>query len=395
MKRLFISTGEVSGDLQGALLVEALRRQAKQRQLDLEIVALGGDRMAAAGAKLIGNTTAIGSMGLVESLPYVIPTLLLQRHTKRFLQANLPDMAVMIDYMTPNIVFGNYLRQQSKELPIVFYIAPQEWVWSFGDGNTTQIIKFVDEILAIFPGEARYYQSKGAAVTYVGHPLVDRVAGNPDRATARAALGIGADQVIIALLPASRAQEMKYLLPPIFAAAQQLQAEDGRIQFLIPLALEKYRPALTAAIAQYGLRAKIIDQAQNQAIAAADLAITKSGTANLEIALQNVPQVVIYRLNAFTAWFFRRVLRFSIPFMSPPNLINMEPVVPELMQEAATPERIYAEAKALLGGSQRAETLAGYARMREALGAPGACDRAAKLILDRLEKTTNRPPEQS
>lgn len=391
MKRLFISTGEVSGDLQGALLIEALWRQAAQRQLDLEIVALGGDRMAAAGAKLIGNTMAIGSMGLVESLPYVIPTLRLQRRTKRFLQENLPDAAVMIDYMTPNIVFGNYLRQQSQTLPIMFYIAPQEWVWSFGDGNTTQIIQFVDEILAIFPGEARYYQSKGAAVTYVGHPLVDQVVSNPDRATARIDLGIDDNQVIIALLPASRAQEMTYLLPPIFAAAQRLQAEDDRIEFLIPLALEKYRPALETAIAHYGLRARILDQGQNRAIAAADLAITKSGTANLEIALQNVPQVVVYRLNAFTAWFFRKVLRFSIPFMSPPNLINMEPIVPELMQEAATPERIYAEAKALLDGSQRAETLAGYQRMRDALGAPGACDRAANLILDRLEKTAHRP----
>lgn len=383
VKRLFISTGEVSGDLQGSLLVAALGRQAARRGIELEIVALGGDRMAAAGAKLIGNTTAIGSMGLVESLPYVLPTLLLQRRTKRFLKANLPDGAVMIDYMTPNIVFGNYLRQQSKTLPIFYYIAPQEWVWSFGDGNTTQIVGFADQILAIFPGEARYYEGKGAAVAYVGHPLVDQLAAHPDRPSARAALNIPPDQIAIALLPASRAQEMKYLLPPMFAAAQRLQAEDGRIHYWIPLALEKYRPALEAAIAKYGLRATLVET-QQQAIAAADLALTKSGTANLEIALQNVPQVVVYRLSALTAWVARKLLRFSIPYMSPPNLITMEPVVPELLQEEATADRIYQEAKLLLTQAGRAELLAGYGRMRQALGEPGACDRAANLILDRL-----------
>ncbi len=384
MKRLFISTGEVSGDLQGALLIEALWRQAKVRNLDLEIVALGGDRMEAAGAKLIGNTTTIGSMGLVESIPYIIPTLQLQRKTKKFLRENLPDAAVMIDYMTPNIVFGNYLRQQSKDLSILYYIAPQEWVWSFGDGNTTQIVGFADEILAIFPGEASYYQSKGAAVTYVGHPLMDKMAEQVDRATARQTLAIPEAQITIALLPASRAQEMKYLLPNIFAAAQRLQAEDDRIEFLIPLALEKYRVEMEAAVAKYGLRARLIAEDPQSAIAAADLAITKSGTANLEIALQNVPQVVVYRLNAFTAWVAYKILRFSIPFMSPANLITMEAIVPELLQKEATVERIYAEAKALIEGDERAKILAGYGRMRQALGEPGACDRAANLILDRL-----------
>ncbi len=385
MKRLFISTGEVSGDLQGALLVEALWRQAKARNIEIEIVALGGDRMEAAGAKLIGNTKAIGSMGLVESIPYILPTLQLQKQTKQFLKENLPDVAVMIDYMTPNIVFGNYLRQQSQELPILYYIAPQEWVWSLGDGNTTQIVGFADEILAIFPGEASYYQSKGASVTYVGHPLVDKFANPVDSATAKAALSVPDGQITIALLPASRAQEIKYLLPSIFGAAQRLQAEDDRIQFLIPLAMDRYRADLEAAIAEYDLRATIIDQDPEQAIAAADLAITKSGTANLEIALQNVPQVVVYRLNAFTAWVARKILRFSIPFMSPPNLINMEAIVPELLQEEVTVERIYQEAKALLGEEKRAKILEGYGRMREALGEPGACDRAANLILDRLE----------
>lgn len=384
VKRLFISTGEVSGDLQGSLLVEALRRQAQARNLSLEIVALGGDRMAAAGARLIGNTTAIGSMGLLESLPYLWPTLQLQRRTKQFLRDNLPDAAVMIDYMGPNIIFGNYLRRQSQTLPILFYIAPQEWVWSLGQGNTTQIVRFANEILAIFPGEARYYRERGAQVTYVGHPLLDRLGEVPSRAAARAQLGIPEDQVAIALLPASRAQEIKYLVPAIFAAAQRLQADNPQVHFWIPLALKNYRSALAQAIQDYGLRATLLEDTHQWAIAAADLAITKSGTANLEIALQNVPQVVVYRLSALTAWIARHILRFSIPFMSPPNLINFEPVVPELLQEAVTGDRIYQEAKALLEPTRRAEVLAGYERMRQSMGEPGACDRAATLILDRL-----------
>ena len=396
--KIFISTGEVSGDLQGALLVEALYRQAQLQGLNLEIVALGGDRMAAAGATLLGNTTKIGSVGIIESLPFVFPTLKFQQKAKEYLHHESPNIVVLIDYMGPNLSIGTYIRKTWPNLPIVWYIAPQEWVWSLGKRKTTQIVNLTNKLLAIFPEEANYFRQKGADVTWVGHPIIDRLKTAPTREEARRALGIAADTVAIALLPASRQQEVKYLMPVMFQAAQIIQAKLPQVHFLIPLSLENYRHPIEEAIKQYQLQATIYSNSLHNAettiqeindlkcleiLAGADLAIAKSGTVNLEIALLNVPQVVIYKVHPITVWIARHILRFSIPFMSPPNLVQNKSIVPELFQEQATPEHIVSEAlKLLLNHESRAKTIADYQEMRQGLGEVGVCDRAAQTILN-------------
>ena len=394
MARLFISTGEVSGDLQGALLVEALQRQAQALGLELQISALGGDRMAAAGAMLLGNTSAIGSIGLLEALRYVWPSLKLQQQAKRYLQHHPPDLVVLIDYMGANLPMGAFVRQQ-LHVPVVYYIAPQEWVWASSLRTTRQILTLSDRLLAVFPAEARYFEAEARKlgvplqVRWVGHPLVDSLKSVPQRRRARELLGIQADQVAIALLPASRQQELKYLLPVMFKAAQQIQAQLPQVHFWIPLSLENYRQPIEQAIQQYGLRATLASDPQ-VVLAASDLAIAKSGTVNLETALLDVPQVVIYRVSRLTAWVARHILKFSIPFMSPPNLVEMQPVVPELLQEQATPEKItQAALELLLNPTRRQQVLDGYQQMRRALGEPGAVDRAAAEILHLLREATH------
>jgi lipid-A-disaccharide synthase len=380
--RIFISTGEVSGDLQGALLITALQRQAQVEGLELDIVALGGEKMAAAGAEILGDTSGIGSMGIVEALPYFLPTIQVQKRAIAYLKENKPDLIVLIDYMTPNIGIGSYMEEHFSDVPIVYYIAPQEWVWSMSLERTKKIVSFTDKLLAIFPEEGRYYQDKGANVTWVGHPLVDKMANAPSRETAREILGIKTDDIAIALLPASRSQELKYLLPAIFQAAQNIQSKLPNVTFLIPLSLEKFRTKIQAAIQNYGLNARIISNRQQEIFAAVDFAITKSGTANLELALLNVPQVVVYRLNAVTAWIGRKILKGSIPFASPVNLVVMREIVPELLQEEATAENItQAAMELLLNSEKREKTLADYQQMRELLGEIGVCDRAAQEIL--------------
>ena len=374
--RIFISTGEVSGDLQGSLLIAALQRQAVAVGLTLEIVALGGEKMAKAGAKMLGNTSGIGSMGLIESLPYVIPTLRVQRQAITYLKENPPDLVVLIDYMGPNLGIGTYMKEN---LP---YIAPQEWVWSMSFQNTNRIVGFTDKLLAIFPEEARYYQQNGANVCWVGHPLIDRMANAPSREIAREKLGIKDTEMTIALLPASRHQELKYLLPVIFQAAQNIQSKLPNIHFWIPLSLETFRNTITAAIKDYGLQATVVLGQQREVFAAADFAITKSGTVNLELALLNVPQVVVYRLNPLTAWIARHILKGSIPFASPVNLVVMREIVPEFLQEKATAENItQATMELLLNSEKRQKTLTGYQEMRYSLGELGVCDRTAKEIL--------------
>ncbi len=379
--RLFISTGEVSGDLQGAMLIAALQRQAQIANIQLEIVALGGTQMAAAGALLLGNTSRIGSVGILESIPYIWPTLKIQRQAQQYLRQYPPDLVVLIDYVGPNLGMLQYIKRHLPQVPVVYYIAPQDWIWSVNPHNTTQIVSHIDRLLAIFPGEAEYFRNKGAAVTWVGHPLLDRLQSFPSRAVARDRLGIKSDSTAIALLPASRQQEIKYLLPMIFTAAQQIQAQLPDVNFWIPLSLEAYRQPITAAIEFYQLRATVVANQTPDVLAAVDLAITKSGTVNLELALLNVPQVVVYRVHPITFWIATQVFKFSIPFMSPVNLVQMQPIVPELLQTQATPENIISLARELLFDPvRRAKTIDNYKKMRQALGEVGACDRAAREI---------------
>jgi lipid-A-disaccharide synthase len=381
-RKIFISTGEVSGDLQGATLVTALLQQAQAQGIELEISALGGARMEKAGAKLLGDTRTISSIGLVEALPQILPTLRLQKSAQQVLRAEPPDLVILIDYIGANSKIGAFIRKQFPHVPIVYYIAPQEWVWSFNDKNSQDIAQITDHLLAIFPEEANYYQKFGINTTFVGHPLIDQLAAIPDRAAARSQLGIPPEQIAILLSPASRTQELKYLLPPIFAAAKNLQAQLPQVHFWVPLALPQFESAIKAAIAEYELKATIVPSEQGRiAISAADLAITKSGTINLEMALLNVPQVVTYRLSALTAWVAKNVLKMKIPFASPVNLAKMQEVVPELLQDEMNAIAITAAVLELIQPDRREKMLADYESVRQALGEAGVCDRAAQEIL--------------
>ena len=388
--RIFICTGEVSGDLQGAMLIESLQRQAQSHNQTLEVVGVGGDRMAATGATILGNTTALSSIGFLEAVPFIFPTLRLQRRIKKYLAENPPDIFVAIDYPGFNLTLGQELRRQYPDLPIIYYIAPQDWVWqdwklSSVFGHTERMTATISRLLAIFPEEARFFEKHDFPVTWVGHPIADRLVNPPQRETARQALGIDDSELAIALIPASRPQEITYILPIIAQAAQTLQAKLPHARFWIPLSLERYRPQIEAICRRYQLNAQIFTGNSLELLAATDLAIAKSGTVNLELALLNVPQVVVYRVSGLTAWLAKR-LQFNIPFMSPPNLVMMQGIVPELLQDEATPERIVAESLEFLLNPHRREKLtADYEKMRQGLGESGACDRAAQAILAEVD----------
>ncbi len=389
MVRLLVSTGEVSGDLQGSLLIRALRGEASQRGLSLELVALGGERMRQAGAQLIADTASMGAIGLWEALPLILPTLKLQRQLRRWLANNPPDGVVLIDYMGANINLGLRLKSLYPQVPITYYIAPQEWAFSLGDGGTTRLIGFSDRILAIFPEEARFYGERGAAVTWVGHPLLDTLAELPSRDQARKRLGLAADVPVLLMLPASRRQELRYLLPAMAAAVAELQRRQPQLEVLVPSGLSGFEAELGAVLTQAGVRARIIaagdaDRLKPDLCAAADLALAKSGTANLELALRGVPQVVVYRVSRVTAFVAKRLLRFNVPHISPVNLVLNERLVPELLQDQLSSEAIVAEAAPLLDPTSgaRQRMLEGYQRLRRALGEPGVTNRAASAILD-------------
>ncbi|MGD1898203.1 MAG: lipid-A-disaccharide synthase [Phormidesmis sp.] len=381
---IFIHTGEVSGDLQGGLLIRALMRQAEKRGIDLSVTGVGGQQMAEAGANVIANTVRLSAIGLLEALPYYIKGRGLQKQVNRYLLENPPDLMVLLDYMGPNIPVGKFVRKELPGTPIAYYIAPQQWVFST-KRDTQNILDVSDKLLAIFPDEATFYeQAGGNNVRWVGHPLVDILAEPMSKSQARAELTIADDAQIVTLMPASRKQELQYIMPVMFEAAAYIQAQQPKVRFLIPVSLPDFREEIAAAAETYGLNARLVDKADGQrAIAAADLVINKSGTANLEVALMNVPQIVMYRLSTLTGIVAKLIVKTA--FVSPVNLMENQPIVPELLQWDATSEAVSKEALALLTDEdKRQKMISGYAQMKQAMGEVGVCDRAANEILDML-----------
>ena len=254
-----------------------------------------------------------------------------------------------------------------------------------------RLLGFTDRILAIFPEEARFYGERGADVLWVGHPLLDTLSELPDREGARQRLGLAEGERLLLLLPASRSQELRYLVPPLAAAAAQLQRRTPGLKVVVPAGQAAFEPLLDTLLAQAGLDAQVVpaadaDRLRPDLCAAADLALTKSGTVNLELALRGVPQVVGYRVSRPTAWLARHLLHFRVDHISPVNLVLGERLLSELLQDDLTVEAIVAEALPLLDptGPARQRIRDGYVRLRHELGETGVTGRAACAILDGL-----------
>ena len=388
--KLLISTGEVSGDLQGSLLINALKKNAEKRKIELEILALGGERMQEAGAKLIANTSSIGAIGFLEALPYVLPTLNAQSKIDNYLSSSPPDAVVLIDYMGPNIRLGLKVKKKFPNIPIIYYIAPQEWAWRLGDSGTTDLISFTDKILAIFEEEAKFYSNKGGNVKFVGHPMLDFYRNIPTREESLRRIGLTSDQKLLLIIPASRKQELKYILPTLLKAAKLLQEKDPSITVLIPSGLNEFNELLNNSLKEYALSGRIIlsnevDDLKPFLFSAAHLALAKSGTINMELALNSVPQIVGYKVSRVTAFFARYLLRFNVKYISPVNLLLNKMLIPEFIQEDFTADKIFnAALKILEDNSTKEDIKLGYERLKDKLGKPGVTDRASKDILDLL-----------
>ncbi len=391
MLRLLISTGEVSGDLQGSLLVKAIFQEAKRRSLDVEVIALGGPRIKEAGAKLIVDTAHMGAIGLWEALPFVLPTYFAQSKLNNFLLKRPLDVVILIDYMGPNIRLGNKLRREHPKVPIVYYIAPQEWAWSFGDGGTTDLIKFSNKILAIFQAEAEFYTSRGGDVTWVGHPMVDLLRPLPLREEALKKLNLKNDWKVLLLFPASRTQELRYLMPTLLKAAALIQRHDPSVYVVVPAALKSFERSISKALDNEGIIGTVIpsdevDEMKPFLFSAAALAIGKSGTINMELALNDVPQIVGYRVSRITAFLARRILGFKVDHISPVNLLMNKRLVPELVQDEFNHTSLFDLSISLINDSRsREKMLQGYQQLRRNMGSSGVTNRAAKEILDLVQ----------
>ena len=368
-RRILVLAGEPSGDLHGARIISALAELVP----DVEIEAVGGPRMARAGATLRRSIDGLSAMGFVEILHKIPAHLDLLRRLQRDFAARRYDLVITVDYP------GFHLRvaQAAKRagIPVLAYIAPQLWAWR--PGRAERWSRAVDRLAVILPFEAEFFRAHGIEATYVGHPLVDREADAPlDRETARAELGLTPASRVLALFPGSREGEIGRLWPLYREAALRLRA-SGRVDEIVVAGTEAgHYPGVEGM--------HLVRDGSSLVLATADAALVKSGTTTLEAALADVPMVVAYRMHPLTYHLARRMV--TVPWVSLVNLIADREVVPELVQDAASVDRLVEAIGPLLDASSQEAMAqrAGLAETRRRLGTAGASRRVAALAQELL-----------
>ncbi|OGU01024.1 MAG: lipid-A-disaccharide synthase [Gemmatimonadetes bacterium GWC2_71_10] len=368
MSTVFISAGEPSGDAHAAAFAAALA--ALQPGLKLE--GFGGPHLAKAGVKLLDRMERYTVLGLVEVVRKIPAHLALMKSIERRLARGDIKLLVLVDYP------GFHLRLAEKAhrlgVPVLYYIAPQLWAWH--ESRVQRMAAHVTHLAAILPFEEPFFMARGVRTTYVGHPLLDRPALPGTRREHKAALGLDPARPVLGLFPGSRAQETRRLWPVFRAAARLVEQARPEVQCLVAGAKGSAYPAAAGI--------HVIPDQPERCFAAADVALSKSGTTTLEAALAGTPQVVAYRLHALSYFMARRLVK--IPWVGLVNLVAEREVAPELIQRDATPVKIAAAALPLLDpdSRERAAQLAGIEEVRRKLGGPGAATRAAQLARDML-----------
>lgn len=368
--RIMISCGEASGDLYAGALAAEIRR----REPGAEIFGFGGDRLRAAGGELIGHLDGFAVTGLIEALRVVPRSLGMLRRLIHAARARRPDVFVAVDFPDFNFRLMKALRRQG--VPVVYYISPQLWAWRPGRMRTMKA--HVDRVLVIFPFEEPLYREAGVDVRFVGHPLVDLAKARQPRDAFRCEHGLDPETPVVALLPGSRASELRHIAPTIGRAVPIIRRHVPGVRFVVACApglpRELFRPLLDG-------HPLLLHGRTDDVLVAADVAITASGTATVQCALHERPMVVVYRLSPLTYALGRPFVKVNTYAMA--NLVAGERIVPELIQHGFTPERVAEETLSLLGNRDRhARMRAALARVRERLGAPGASGRAAEAVLD-------------
>ncbi|KAA3620500.1 MAG: lipid-A-disaccharide synthase [Proteobacteria bacterium] len=371
--KIALVAGETSGDTLGAGLVREIRRLAP----DAEFEGIAGPRMIEAGARSLYDMDAISIMGL-DGLFANLKTILAIRDGlhRRFLDTR-PDVFVGID--VPDFNLGLEYRLRRAGIPTIHYVSPTVWAWR--RYRIRKIRKAVDHMLALFPFEADFYRKHGIPVTFVGHPLADTVSQMP-RNEARRELGLSGDGRVVALLPGSRGSEIARLGKPFLAAAALLLERDETLRFVVPSANAGVRAGIESSLGKAlpSDRVTLIDGRAQIALRAADAALLASGTAALEAALTGTPMVVAYRVSAVSYCLVK--LFSTVDHYSMPNHLLDEPIVPEFIQRAATPENLAAAVWSFLAdGVQRVAMRDALAGIRETL-AVGADRRASKVVLE-------------
>jgi lipid-A-disaccharide synthase len=362
--KYYIIAGEASGDLHGYNLIKAL----KARDPEADIRCWGGDKMATAGGHVVRHIRDLAFMGFLEVVKH-LPTILGNiSFCKKDILSYQPDVVILIDYPGFNFRLFEFIKQHHFKL--FYYISPQLWAWKAG--RVKKVKQYVDRMFVIFPFEKEFYAKHGVDVDFVGHPLLDELSRSainthqpPDK--------------IIALLPGSRKQEITKLLPEYLKVIAHFPDYKFVIAGIGDLGKDFYQSIIGNAACEiewdntYGLLNK------------ATAAIVTSGTATLETALHNVPELICYKASPFSYFIAKQLIK-GIEYICIVNLIANKKIVTELIQNDVNPANLKRELEALLNRTERQTILRGYEEVRKLLGESGASARTAELMLGYLKK---------
>jgi lipid-A-disaccharide synthase len=364
--RVMLSCGEPSGDLYaGALAAEIVRREPTA-----EVFGFGGPRMAASGARLVGDFHGLSVTGLTEALRVLPRSFAMLRRLTAAARDERPDVFVAIDF--PDFNFRLMAALHGLGVPVIYYISPQLWAWRSGRMRTMK--RYVDRVLVIFPFEEDLYRREGVPVEFVGHPLVDLVRVRQPREALLREHGLDPAAPTVALLPGSRPNELRRIVPGIAGSLPLIASQVPGVQFVVAAA-PNLPDALFAPLA-----VPIVRERTDDVLAASDVVITASGTATVQAALHERPMVVVYKLSPLTYFLGKPFVRVDTYAMA--NLVAGRRIVPELIQDEFTSERVADESVRLLTDDElRRRTQQELRRVRQRLGEAGASGRAADAVL--------------
>lgn len=376
---IFISAGEASGDLLGGHLAQALRTSNPACQL----IGMGGEQMRAAGVELIEDLSRVGVVGIIEVLSHLGGIIQVTRKLKRMLKAQRPDLVILIDYPGLHLHLAEYAKKIG--LQVLFYVSPQIWGWR--SGRIKRIKACVDHMAVLYPFEKEIYDQAHVPATFVGHPLKTKAVPSLDQPACFQTLHLDPSRPVVVLMPGSREQEIKRLLPIMLAAKTQIQAHLPNCQFAIPLAQTIDKHNLKK---QIPVDIHLIENNTYNLLSIARCALAASGTATLEVALLGVPMAVTYKLAATTYWILKRLVKLK--YISLCNIIAGEGIVKEFIQDQATPEALSTEIIRILSDDAYRELMKqklGLLNHRLGTGDPSL--NTAKLALELIPTQPTHP----
>ena len=365
-----IIAGEASGDLHGANLVKAIQA----RVAFISFFGVGGNALRDAGVTIRVNAEELSVVGLSEAFSKIGTILKALHLLKKDLKMRRPDLLILIDFPDFNLKLAAAAKKLN--IPVMYYISPQVWAWR--TGRVRKIQRLVDEMVVILPFEVNFYKEHGIHVTFVGHPLLDNIPP--------ADLNNTLDQEgiqTIGLLPGSRSEEVARILPVMVQAAEIIAAQRQNITFVVPIAMSVDRGQVDAIVRGCRANLSIVQGNIHNVLQSAALVISASGTVTLEAALFGTPMIIVYKMSWLSHWLGTKLIR--VKHIGLANLIAGKEVVPELIQEKASPENIAEHALRLLRDKEARADIQQQLRMiRKKLGAPGASAMAAEVALGML-----------